>query len=465
MEPFPNGPAGASASSGDAAAEAPAVSPEATLAIIPPPPAKAAGLPESWWEAMEPRERNLIASFAEDGRFTFQQLRAAATALIDARMWEEALVDEAEARWSAWLSDSQAAGNRFNRPQAAGAYARWLQGAHAALAARPKRYGDAAREDVSRLPRHRIEGKELKGRLVRLCPAASPKMVCCNLKTLQIADNCAMACSYCVLQNHYDEPVIALPTNLREKLAEVELDPDKRYRIGTGEYSDSLLWGNHGGLLEDLCGFAAGHPNTVLELKTKSARVAWFLENEAPPNVCCSWSLNPQTVIDHEEHKTASLEQRLNAARSVADQGVKVAFHLHPMMVFEGWEHAYGDLIATLIGRFRPEEVLWVSLGTVTLLKGFAQDFRAKYRHSKLLQMEFETTPEGKLTYPRFWREALYANARAALAPWRGKVFQYLCMEHAPVWNAVMGYDYPNMKAFDDAFNADVFAKVFPARP
>jgi hypothetical protein len=33
-------------------------------------------------------------------------------------------------------------------------------------------------------------------------------------------------------------------------------------------------------------------------------------------------------------------------------------------------------------------------------------------------------------------------------------------MEHAPLWNAVMGYDYPNMKAFDDVFNENVFAKL-----
>jgi spore photoproduct lyase len=418
-------------------------------------------LPSGWWDAMEEREQTLMVDFAEVGRFTFQQLRTSATALIDSRMWEEpALFLDTEKRWTSLLQEAATQGSRFNRPQATQVFFRWLQESHAELARRPKRYGGEKKEDISRLPKHKVEGKELKGRLLRLCPAASPKMVCCNLKTLQVADNCAMACSYCVLQNHYDEPVIALPTNLREKLKEVQLDPDKRYRIGTGEYSDSLLWGNQNGLLEDLCEFATNHPNAVLELKTKSARVAWFLENPAPANVCCSWSLNPQIVIDHEEHKTASLEQRLKAARSVADRGVKVAFHLHPMMFFEGWEEAYRHLIGLLIERFRPEEVLWVSLGTVTLLKGFAQDFRSKYQHSKLLQMEFETTPEGKLTYPRPVREALYKNAREALEPWRAKVFQYLCMEHAPLWNAVMGYDYPNMKAFDDVFNENVFAKL-----
>jgi hypothetical protein len=33
-------------------------------------------------------------------------------------------------------------------------------------------------------------------------------------------------------------------------------------------------------------------------------------------------------------------------------------------------------------------------------------------------------------------------------------------MEHKPMWDAVMGFAYPNMAEFDDAFNASAFAKL-----
>jgi spore photoproduct lyase len=269
-----------------------------------------------------------------------------------------------------------------------------------------------------------------------------------------------MACSYCVLQNHYDEAVIAVPTNLKEKLAEVQLVEGKRYRIGTGEYSDSLLWGNRNNILADLCDFARAHPNAIIELKTKSANVGWILENEIPANVCCTWSLNPPVIIANEEHKTATLDRRLAAARAVADKGVKVGFHFHPMFYFEGFEGEYQALIERVISTFRPEEVLWVSLGCVTMLKGFAQDFRTKYKHSKLLQMETEITPDGKITYAFPVREKLYRNALDALAPWKGQVFQYLCMEHKPMWDSVMGFAYASMGEFDEAFNDSAFAKI-----
>ena len=387
--------------------------------------------------------------------FTFQQLRLFAEWLVDARMWDD---PDFRRACREGLETGGGPPQDGNRKQWAGRFFQAMLKAHADLAGRAKAYPEKSPKEA--LPAHRFEEKELKGRIFKLCPAASDRAVCCNLKVLNIVDNCAMACSYCVLQNHYDEAVIAVPTNLRAKLAEIQLQPDKRYRIGTGEYSDSLLWGNKNGILRDLCDFAGANPNAILEFKTKSANVGWILENELPPNVCCSWSLNPPIIIANEEHKTASLDRRLEAARAVADKGVKVGFHFHPMFYFEGWEVEYQALIGRVLDLFRPEEVLWVSLGCITLLKGFAQDFRKKFRHSKLLQMETEITPDGKITYAFAVRERLYRNALAALDPWRGKVFQYLCMEHKPMWDAVMGFAYPDVPAFEDDFNGSAFAKL-----
>ncbi len=407
-----------------------------------------------------PGDLRLLERLEEDFAFSFQQLRLFAQWCVDCRAWEET---EFHARVENWLvetgSEDDAAGaHGMNRRQRGEQIFQSMQRVYAGIASKAKAYPSVGTGE--KLPKHAFVEKELKGRIFRLCPAASEKAVCCNLKVINVVDNCAMACSYCVLQNHYDEAVIAVPVNLREKLAEIRLVPEKRYRIGTGEYSDSLLWGNKNGILGDLCDFARAHSNIILEFKSKSANVAWILENDIPPNVCCSWSLNPPVIIANEEHKTASLDRRLEAARAAADKGVKVAFHFHPMFYYQGWEADYRALIARVTALFRPGEVLWISLGCITMLKGFARDFRLKYRHSKLLQMETEITEDGKITYAFAVREKLYRNALAALEPWKGKVFQYLCMEHKPMWDSVMGFAYPSMGAFDDAFNESAFSKL-----
>jgi spore photoproduct lyase len=410
------------------------------------------------WKILGTRERELLIHAGDALRFSQQQLRQSAEWFRDAEMWKAPSLAQAAAEFLMREGWEPGVPAPANAGQAGDRFYRHLRGLHQALAAEAKAYPPESPKE--KLPAHKFVEKELKGRIFRLCPAASEKAVCCNLKVLNIVDNCAMACSYCVLQNHYDEATIAVPVNLKAKLAEVQLSPEKRYRIGTGEYSDSLLWGNKNDILRDLCDFALANPNAIIELKTKSANIGWILENDIPANVCCTWSLNPQIIIANEEHKTASLDRRLEAARAVADKGVKVGFHFHPMFYFEGWEAEYQALIARVIATFRPEEVLWISLGCITLLKGFAQDFRLKYRHSKLLQMETETTPDGKITYAFAVREKLYRNALQALEPWKGRVFQYMCMEHKPMWDAVMGFAYPNMAVFDDAFNDSAFAKL-----
>ena len=85
--------------------------------------------------------------------------------------------------------------------------------------------------------------------------------------------------------------------------------------------SDSLAWGNRHGVLDALFGFAREHPNARLELKTKSDRIDYLLRHEIPHNVVCSWWLNTDTIIRNEEHGTATLNGRLQAARARFDPG------------------------------------------------------------------------------------------------------------------------------------------------
>ncbi len=145
------------------------------------------------------------------------------------------------------------------------------------------------------------------------CPVASPKTRCCNLKTLDSVISCGHDCSYCSIQSFYTGGKVQFDTHLKEKLAELSFDPSKRYHIGTGQSSDSLMWGNRGNSLDYLTEFAKKNKNVILEFKTKSKNVEWLLQNDIPRNVIVTWSLNPQEIIDNEEHLTASLEERLRA--------------------------------------------------------------------------------------------------------------------------------------------------------
>ena len=45
------------------------------------------------------------------------------------------------------------------------------------------------------------------------------------------------------------------------------------------------------------------------------------------------------------------LERRLRAAREVADKGLRVAFHFHPMVFYQDWCQDYGDIAERLLAR------------------------------------------------------------------------------------------------------------------
>jgi spore photoproduct lyase len=295
--------------------------------------------------------------------------------------------------------------------------------------------------------------------LLGRCPVASEKTRCCNLYTLDAVFRCGYDCSYCSIQSFYDEGRISFHGNLKQKLEALDLDPEKRYHIGTGQSSDSLLWGNRDGLLETLSDFAARRPNVLLELKTKSANVDWLLSHELPENMVITWSLNTPSVIANEEHGTADLAARLVAARRCANAGLPIGFHLHPMVRYRGWEEEYDALFAALRGKFDPDELVMLSLGTLTYPKPVLRQIRERNFSSAVLRMDMEEIA-GKYSYPREIKREMFARAAEAFAGWRDQVFFYLCMEDIDLWPEVLGRKYPDNEAFETDMLDSYFAKT-----
>ena len=174
----------------------------------------------------------------------------------------------------------------------------------------------------------------------------------------------------------------------------------------------------------------------------------------------CSWSLNTSTIIRNEEHFTASLEDRLLAARSLADRGIGVAFHFHPMVYYEGWEGEYEKLASRVMSWFDPHEVVFISIGSITFIKPVLKQIRELGHATKITQMELVSDPHGKLTYPDPVKIKMFRNLWQSFAPWRNRVFFYLCMEKASLWQEVFGQVYENNEAFERDFGRQVMGKL-----
>lgn len=322
----------------------------------------------------------------------------------------------------------------------------------------PRHYGSFDSEFSGQTKKIALKSNE--GKIFGQCPVASEKTVCCNLYTIDPVKNCGFNCSYCSIQTMFKDQDIQFDQDFAAKVAALEFSPDRFYHVGSGQSSDALMWGNRHGILDTLCDLAKRNPQILLELKTKSKNVDYFLKTKVPPNVMCSWSLNPQTVIDHEEHQTAQLSDRLNAARAASDQGILVAFHFHPMFIFEGWQSAYQDIFHEIQNRFLPQEIGMISFGTLTFPKPILNKIREYDYKTKILQMPLTPNPEGKLTYPLKTKVELFSLAWQSFKNWHKDVFFYLCMEDAAVWNEVFGFVYKTNDEFEKAMAASLTAKV-----
>lgn len=378
-----------------------------------------------------PNEQSFIQSQAYEYKFSHQELKQIIDIARDLELWDEGSIQ-----------------NIFpEHPERKVVFTK-LKKAYKALRDRPNSYKNFTLKNIPQEQKYTFKKEEKEGFGLGLCPVASEKTRCCNLLTLDAVESCGFDCSYCSIQSFYNQNTIIFDSSFKEKLLKLELDPNKTYHIGTGQSSDSLMWGNREGILDALFSFARKYPNVILEFKTKSDNIKYFLENEVPQNILCTWSLNTQTIIDNEEHLTASLDKRIKAARKLADIGVKVGFHFHPIVEYEGYLSQYGEVYKRLISEFDPKEVALVSFGTLTFIKPVIKQLRSRDFHTKITQIP-HTDASGKTSYPQETKVQMFKHAYESFAPWHHEVFFYLCMEDHGMWNKTFGYQYATNNDFE----------------
>ncbi|MDY6844976.1 MAG: hypothetical protein SVW57_12900, partial [Thermodesulfobacteriota bacterium] len=186
-----------------------------------------------------------------------------------------------------------------------------------------------------------------KGAFVKRCPGTKYH-ICCGYHILNVGMNCNFDCSYCFLQFYINSPVTTLYTNLGDLAHEVdqylENSSEHILRFGTGEFTDSLSLDNVTDLSRDLLALFS-HRQCIVELKTKSTNVKNLVSDTANPNFVISWSVNPERIIRDEEHYTASLKERLRAARFCQEAGYLVGLHFDPIIHYPGWEEDYQGVV------------------------------------------------------------------------------------------------------------------------
>ena len=286
---------------------------------------------------------------------------------------------------------------------------------------------------------------ENKGRFLKKCPG-SKGVVCCNYYTINSVTGCPYDCSYCILQHYIgNNPFITVFLNKEKAIEEIVsfLAENRFLRVGTGELADSLALDH----LLDESGFFIGElsrrslfERVQFEFKTKSAEVERLLEVKKlypEANIVAGFSVNVPRFSANEEPGTATLEERMNAARQLQAAGVNVAIHFDPVLMLEELFDDYMQLIDFIFSQLDQSKIAWISMGGFRHTLALTETIIERNPKSLLLRGEmFPSDSDNKLRYLAFIRRRFYTAFQKRISRFfRYDPPLYMCMEKAFMWS------------------------------
>jgi spore photoproduct lyase len=288
-----------------------------------------------------------------------------------------------------------------------------------------------------------LEVVRFRGKLLKSCPGTR-NYHCCGYRILHFGVQCTLGCSYCILQAYLNQPNLRVFGNLDEIFGELSenlaRDRHSLYRIGTGEFSDSLLLDPLTELSRLLVPYFSKAPNAVLELKTKTDFVENLMGLDHGGHTIVAWSLNSEEVRKKEEPFAATISERLEAARLCSDQGYFLAFHFDPIIDYPGWKSGYGRTLERLFAAVDPARIVWISLGAFRFMPELKEIVRSAHPSSRIVYGEFVPGLDGKMRYFRDIRAEFYSFMVDEIRRVDPDLCAYLCMEDDRIWKESFGF-------------------------
>ncbi|MBD1371773.1 spore photoproduct lyase [Hazenella sp. IB182357] len=170
---------------------------------------------------------------------------------------------------------------------------------------------------------------------------------------IPLATGCMGHCHYCYLQTTMgNRPYIRVYVNLDEIFAAAkhyiaEREPEITH-FEAACTSDPVGLEHITGSLKQAIEFFGQEPLGRLRFVTKFHTVDGLLDAQHNGHTRIRFSINADTVIRQYEPATARLDERIEAATKVAYSKYPIGFIIAPLMIFDGWEAEYDDLLFRL---------------------------------------------------------------------------------------------------------------------
>jgi len=205
--------------------------------------------------------------------------------------------------------------------------------------------------------------------------------------------NCVYDCRYCFLQGMYASANYVLFINYEDFISEINnlifKHPEDKLTFFSGYDCDSLA-------LEPITGFASfivpsfkEYSSAEIEFRTKSTQIEFLLSIEPVSNCIIAYSLMPEIESRALDHKTPSIEKRINAIKRLAAHGWKIGLRFDPLIYGQDWEKRYQELFDTLFSSIPRGSIHSISYGSLRFPKEMFKAVHKLYPEEKLLSTIF----------------------------------------------------------------------------
>lgn len=166
------------------------------------------------------------------------------------------------------------------------------------------------------------------------------------------SSGCIAMCMYCYLVCNYNKcAYLRLFVNREEmldKIIKTAKKSEKELTFEIGSNSDLILENTITNNLEWTIENFAPEGRGYLTFPTKFDMVDSLLPLKHQGRVIIRMSLNPEEVISKVEFGTSRLNKRIEAINKLAEAGYKVGILIAPIVLMEGWQELYTNLIKNL---------------------------------------------------------------------------------------------------------------------
>lgn len=200
--------------------------------------------------------------------------------------------------------------------------------------------------------------------------------------------NCIYDCRYCFLQGMYSSAHYVVFVNFEDFIqaiaSKISEHPNEEIYFFSGYDCDSLAMEPITKFLDAFLPLFENHPQAFLELRTKSINIQSLIKRESFGNCITAFSMTPEPISQALEHRTPSIQKRLEAMQKLEAKGWPLGLRFDPLIYCQDYQKFYKELFENVFCKIDAQKLHSVSLGPFRLPRNIFKNIVELYPEEKL---------------------------------------------------------------------------------